>query len=214
MSARQSMSHLMILRHAERPAIPDGEGGAELALTEAGRRAAYALGQGLGERPSAIRTSPVRRCVETAEEIARGADFDVAAITYSSVLGDPGVFVEDGDLAWDRWNLIGHEAVCREVVTAPEAAPGFRDPDAAVAMLQVEIEAALAIDDGMTIWITHDIILAAAAHRLCGAEALGPSWPAFLGCLWFQRDNSGWTEATWMPLGFHCRVDHGRNPCS
>lgn len=103
------MSRRLILRHAERPAIPDGDAGHDLTLTRAGRQAAYALGLSLGERPRAIVTRPVRRCIEPATEIARGTDFDISAITRSTLLGDPGVFIEDGDLAWRRWLSNGIE---------------------------------------------------------------------------------------------------------
>lgn len=196
MSAR-----LLILRHAERPPIPEGEIGAAVALTLAGRVAARRFGEQLAGSLEVIRTSPLRRCIETAQEIAAAKDFDPERIEQTKVLGDPGIFVEDPELAWKRWREIGHEAVCRELALAETAAPGFRDPVEVVRLMRAEIECALVCTRGLTIWITHDVILAALAQRLFCVRALDDGWPNFLGNLEVKRDRRGELQGIWRPLG-------------
>lgn len=196
MSAR-----LLILRHAERPPIPEGETGDALPLTPAGRIAARRFGERLAGPLEVIRTSPLRRCVETAQEIAAAKDFDLARIESTKVLGDPGIFVEEPELAWERWREIGHEAVCRELAMAETAAPGFRDPGEVVQLMRAEIKRTLACTHGLAIWVTHDVILAALAERLFCAPALDGGWPDFLGHLDIKRDRYGELLGIWRPLG-------------
>ena len=66
---------LLLLRHAERPPIPPGTFGNDLEITPAGRREAEALGRALaqGEPVAGVYSSPVLRCVQTAEAMAAGA---------------------------------------------------------------------------------------------------------------------------------------------
>jgi hypothetical protein len=66
----------LVLRHAERPPIVHGHVGAELALTVDGRAASRRLGVELGNRLRSSRTSPMRRCRETAQLICEGAGID------------------------------------------------------------------------------------------------------------------------------------------
>ena len=92
----------LLIRHATRPDIPLGSFGNELAITKEGRREATGMGQVLSDRLRRFETSPVLRCVQTAEAICLGAGVPGPPAT-TRVLGDPGVWIADGDAVGDAF---------------------------------------------------------------------------------------------------------------
>ena len=86
---------ILILRHAHRKEHTQGSFGHDLELTEKGRQHSFCLGQLISNGPLIeIHTSPVLRCVQTAEEILKGANQKRQIVT-SKILGDPGPFIAD-----------------------------------------------------------------------------------------------------------------------
>ena len=86
---------ILLIRHGHRPPIPRGCLGNDIKLSKEGREAAYVLGQKLKHiKWRNIQTSPVERCVETADYILKGLGQKIK-INRSSVLGDPGPFIVD-----------------------------------------------------------------------------------------------------------------------
>lgn len=89
----------LLIRHAERDEIKDSEFGNDVLLTENGKRDAEKLGKSLSEyNVIRIYTSPVERCVQTAQFIKKGLQKNVE-IVITNELGDPGFHVADADLA-------------------------------------------------------------------------------------------------------------------
>lgn len=177
-SADLQLPLILLLRHAERGPLPADDPGGDVPLLAAGRTAATALGAMLGNRLTSLRTSPVRRCVETARAIQLGAGALVAA-TADSTLGGPGLFVIEPEVAWGNWQSLGHEAVMAALVEGRTLA-GMAEPrEAARALVGHAIRMAGRVG-GVHVLVTHDSILAATiAHTLGGA--LGPAeWPGFL----------------------------------
>ena len=99
---------VLLLRHSVRDEIPPGETGNEVPITDVGKDIALKLGQKLGARLKSLHSSPLPRCVQTAEALRLGSGVD-ARIAESRLLGDPGVYVLDGHLAWSNWETLGHE---------------------------------------------------------------------------------------------------------
>ena len=63
----------LLLRHADREDIPQGSFGNEILLNEKGKQNAQSFGEKLAEiKVNRIFTSPVGRCVQTAEYITKG----------------------------------------------------------------------------------------------------------------------------------------------
>ena len=90
---------LILVRHAERPEILSGVGN-DVHLTEHGIASSFEFGQSLKKRKVvSIKTSPVLRCVQTAEQIAMAVSFSKHEIQFCRQLGDPGIFIADADLA-------------------------------------------------------------------------------------------------------------------
>ncbi len=83
----------LVIRHAEREEIPTGTFGADVALTSNGVVSAFLFGNALRVcRRVNVTSSPVPRCVQTAEAILKGCGND-SSVQLDRTLGDPGPFV-------------------------------------------------------------------------------------------------------------------------
>lgn len=190
----------LLLRHAERPSIAPGEHGTDLSLTASGRTCAELLGVTLGGRILSISTSPVRRCRETAEALRLGANIEVD-IVDDHLLGDPGVFVLDPELAWTHWKTMGHEAVVEHIAYEDPPLPGLAPAHLATLRLAQHMNLALrGSPAGLHIFVTHDAILFPLATRLLRSPHRH-GWPAFLeaAALW---------EGTNTPILSYRRCSH------
>lgn len=85
----------ILLRHSIRPQITEFN---DVSITKEGRILANEFGTLLGSKFQSIYTSPVKRCVETAQAICEGAQKSLD-IKLTKCLGDPGVFIDDNTLA-------------------------------------------------------------------------------------------------------------------
>lgn len=175
---------IILLRHAARPPLPVGEPGSEVSITPDGAVQAEELGRQLGPFLASIRTSPLRRCRETAAALCRGSAQEVPSIDDRH-LGDPGVFIADPELAWRAWRLRGHDAVLHHLAAGAPPLPGFNDPLEATLTL-VDHLLAHATGPGLHIAITHDALLIPLVVALRGPPLLTPEWPGFLeaAALW------------------------------
>lgn len=148
----------LLLRHSVRDPIPDGESGRELPLTDRGVELAQQLGEKLKRRLASLHTSPVPRCVETAECLRDGAGVD-SDIHPDRLLGDPGVFVEDRDLARktfqkkDYWDIVAG-------LIAGEDLPGMRHGPSALRRLTGHMLEKVGRDSGLHVFVTHDMFIA------------------------------------------------------
>ncbi|WP_305967424.1 histidine phosphatase family protein [Marinobacter salsuginis] len=178
------MKTLLIIRHAERPAIQDGTVGNELALTSNGVHETIRLAKSLPRKILSIESSPILRCIQTAELIAEHHELPLTSIGRSNLLGDPGFIIEDAELAWTNWFEKGAEAVNEHLLSGNSVWPGFRDLDEAVAQMRQFIEEMLTgSDGGLHVWVTHDTIVATLASRLQKTPLGLEEWPDFLGGL-------------------------------
>lgn len=152
---------VLFLRHAERHAIPADDPYADVDLTDAGYRAADALGAELDGRLAWTAASPFRRCVATAR--ALGAEPE-----RETRLGSDGPWVVDSDAAGRAFAELGTERVVAAQV-AGKSVPGMRAPEEAVPLLLSAGLDRLARGSGAC--ISHDAILMPAMAWLFGADA-------------------------------------------
>lgn len=176
---------VMFIRHAERPELPKGELGDEVLLTAAGAASARRLGVQLRDRLRRVHTSPVRRCQLTAAELLTGAELAASPIVVPH-LGEPGMFVQEGLLAWPQFLEHGVQGMARKLSRC-EPLPGFRPAAQGVRHLLHEPLASLPPAGGLDAYVTHDYILAVTASLLLGQEA---PWPDFLECLCVWREGA------------------------
>ena len=179
----------VLLRHSVRRHLPPGEAGYSLPITEVGAALGRGLGAVVGDRLHTLHTSPLTRCVQTADALRIGAGLDVP-IVEDRLLGDPGIFVVDGKQARSHWEELGHEGVMAHLVSQDFPLPGMADPDSAARFLVQHMLATAEGRPGLHVFVTHDSLVTATAARLFG-ESLGPdAWPWYLEGAFFWREDS------------------------
>ena len=180
----------VLLRHSVRDELPPGDAAYVLPITEVGRDLARKLGERLGARLKSLHTSPLVRCVQTAEELARGAGRELP-VTPNRLLGDPGAFVMDGARAWPNWERLGHAGVMKHLVSEAQALPGMARPTEAARFLVQSMLAACRGEPGVHIFVTHDSLVTATVARMSGRELKEKDWPWCLeGAFFWEEGDS------------------------
>lgn len=180
---------VLLLRHSVRGPLPSGDTGYDIPITETGRRLGRDLGRALAGRLKTLHSSPLARCVQTAEVMREGAG-GALPIVPDRLLGDPGAYVVDGRRAWRNWESRGHAGVMAHVVSACEPLPGMAHPDAAARFLVQHMLAVASDRPGVHVFVTHDSLVTATAARMLQTP-LGPDdWPWYLegALIWRAHD--------------------------
>lgn len=173
----------IILRHAERPKLPSELGirpqGSEedaAPITAAGKIAALEVGSHLKGTIQGILASPVRRCVETAACLARGADLAESQVSLASFLSSD-FFGSFSDLDEDSKQEAIKELLAGQVV------PGFKDPKEQCRQILRLIEDSAKADP--VLCVTHDWWMALLLANTTSAfvEHGFAIWPQFLESL-------------------------------
>lgn len=181
---------VLLLRHSVRDALPLGDAAYTLPITRIGWKLGKEFGALLAHRLRTLRTSPLIRCVQTAEALREGAGTDLPIIK-DQLLGDPGVYVLDGQLAWSNWETLGHEGVMAQLVSASDPLPGMARPDEAARLLVQQMFEIAGKEPGIHVFITHDSLVTATAAQFLEMP-LGPTeWPQYLEGAFFWRDELG-----------------------
>lgn len=188
----------VLMRHSARPPIPKGEVGMDLPITAEGRTMALELGAALGTRLRRLHTSPVLRCVQTADALAEGAGSRATPV-HDTMLGEPGAFVLDGRAAWDNWIRLGHEGVMTHLVSAHTALPGMAEPREAAHRLTRHMLEAAGVEPGIHVFVTHDLLVTATAARALGVSLGREDWPPYLEAAFFWR-TSGAVQAAYRSI--------------
>lgn len=179
----------LLLRHSVRPPFEPGDDGYALPLTAEGRALARDLGQRLGPRLATLHTSPLLRCVQTAEALREGAAVPCDVVP-DRLLGDPGVYVIDDRLAKRTWLDLGHEAVMTHLVGGDGMLPGLADSaDAARRLIRHMLEPDRGA--GLHVFVTHDSLVTATVARTLGRRLCKDDWPFYLEAAFFWREASG-----------------------
>jgi broad specificity phosphatase PhoE len=168
----------LLLRHADREPIPQGEFGNEIPINEKGKYNAIAFGEQLkGFQVNQIFTSPIYRCIQTAEYIRQGFDSHLE-ITVTKSLGAPGLHIEDEQLAGEFYLRHSFEEFYRRFV-CHEHIPGVVSPKA----YHIGMEKFLkehTTENGLTIFVTHDSLIAFYDFCLTGKVYTKENWVKYL----------------------------------
>lgn len=181
---------VLLLRHSVRNALPPGEAGNAEPITDEGKVLAVRLGETLRPRLRRLHTSPVLRCVQTAECMKEGAATN-HSIVLDRLLGDPGAYVVDGHVAWSNWKRLGHGGVMRHLVNSSEALPGMARPDEAARRLANHTLDIAGDEPGLHVFVTHDFLVLATVARLWGKAMGTAEWPWFLEGAFLWRTAEG-----------------------
>ena len=148
---------VLLLRHADRFAIADGDPGMTTRLTAEGERRARRLGEYLGTPPDWAQSSPLLRCTRTAELMG-------GAPEPSSLLGDPGPFVINPEVGGAVWSEHGNPAVVRAQL-AGETWGCLRPLAEGVLLIDDLLDRHLTSGAGTGIAISHDAIVMPYVHH-------------------------------------------------
>lgn len=179
----------LVLRHAEREAIPPGTFGADMALTANGVASAERLGAvlaGMRARVS-VTTSPVPRCVATARALLCGGRPEEVSLDWR--LGDPGPFVVDTQQSGPLFLKLGPLEIARRQLEDAEPPNGMRATSDGVELLLELVMDDLGTSGRLNIYVTHDSILAVLVACLYGLSVDEIGWPGYLDGLLLWRDD-------------------------
>ncbi|HEX8819598.1 MAG TPA: histidine phosphatase family protein [Archangium sp.] len=179
----------MLLRHAARPPIPPGETGNELALTQEGLTLAKHLGGLLGPRLAALHTSPVLRCLQTAEALREGARVDLD-ILPDRMLGAPGAFVLDEVLGGQTLQRLGLESFLEHLISGEGVLPGIAEPSSAASSLLRHLLGRSGNVEGLHVFVTHDSLLAPTVARTLQCPVSPVDWPEYLEAAFYWREGA------------------------
>ncbi len=158
----------LVLRHAERGRVGSDDYGNDAPITCRGRTAARRLGRGLASLPlAALKTSPLVRCVQTADALIAGAAWGPPPVCDPR-LGGPGPFVVEPDLAGPLVLDLGPRGVVERQLAGAEPLPGMRSTSDGVALLLDLVAPRNETRRGISVFVTHDVVLATLVGSLYG----------------------------------------------
>lgn len=177
----------LVIRHAEREDIPAGTFGHEVNLTAGGTLAAEQLGVALSERRAlSVVSSPVPRCVQTAEAVLRGAGTS-AEVPTDRHLGDPGAFIVDAETAGPLFLELSIPEIARRQLQDGTPLPGMRPTLEGVEILLELATSPLSGNGQLHVFVTHDIILSVFVASIFRSSLEETGWPDFLEGLFLWR---------------------------
>ncbi|WP_374315585.1 histidine phosphatase family protein [Aquabacterium sp.] len=190
-SVPDSLPVALLLRHSARDDIMDGGTGLDLPLNELGVRMCHELGRALTGRLRSAWSSPVLRCVQTAELLCQAADLN-KAVNLDRRLGAPGVYVLDEEIAWNNWLANGNHGVIKHLVSGVGALPGMADPTEAANALVKHMLDNSGCERGVHLFVSHDSIVAPTVARVFDADMRTSRWPDYLDAAAFWPSEEGY----------------------
>ena len=196
----------LVIRHSEREEIQTGTFGYHVALTAQGISSAQQLGAALAERRNiadiATVSSPVPRCVQTAEAILLSAGCSTGVPTDRR-LGDPGAFVLEPEIAGSLFLELPIHEIARRQLQALAPLPGMRRTGDGVAILLDLVAGNLGGEGQLNVHVTHDVILAVLVGSIFRLPLEETGWPGFLeGLLLWRFESSVYASWRGIQQGF------------
>jgi broad specificity phosphatase PhoE len=182
----------MMIRHGERGELLPGNDSGLTPLTERGMKEAFLLGQRLSEsgfQISTVSTSPLSRCVQTADSILKGYGHFVP-IETNQALGGPGPFVTECAPKDLFARLSVHEVVRRQCQEVP--IEGIRSLQDGAKILFDSFMANENEDPRICALISHDAIVGPFLSYLTKRKFDKDNWIGYLDGFFLLRTTNGW----------------------
>jgi len=175
----------VLLRHAERQAILPGTVGNDVNLTPQGVDDCQLIAELYKDRNSQFFSSPVRRCIQTAEHLQYNPNKD--NIKTTPLLGGPGVFIQCSEKA--QHYILENSAitVVDMLLSSEQNLPGFCDDTRDAINRLLAFIMTKSYSKELSFFITHDIILAVLLGYLFPKINLDVLWPNYLDCLFIWK---------------------------
>lgn len=168
----------LILRHADRDKIPDGEFGNDVLLNSKGVERSIEFGKKL-KKYNIVRiyTSPIQRCVQTGKYISEGYGLEIEIIE-TTALGNPGLHITDDREAGEYFLKHGFHYILDEFITGkiPPGMPSQKE-------LRMKMDSFVresSGNEGLTLYITHDSMIAMYDYVLSGRIYTKDNWVPYL----------------------------------
>ena len=175
------------IRHAHRNAFESNDWGHNVPIIPFGEKKSEQLGKTLAKsRINAIWTSPIKRCIQTAEKIKIGIGIDIP-IHYSSLLGDPGFMISNPQLAesaFHKYKLV--ELI--DLLLREESVPGFYSINTGCVRILKKL---LVNAQSEQVWISHDMNICMLACWIFRSNQPENMMPEFLEGIEFSFDETG-----------------------
>jgi hypothetical protein len=169
----------ILMRHADRGRIISGVNEDE-PLNELGIKNSIEFGKKLRQYNSAkIFVSPIGRCIRTGEAILQGLE-KPGSVLQSNMLGEPGPFVFDKELAKGTFKELSTRGVVKNQIARVEMA-GIRPFEKGCELLKNHIVSEININtkSNLLIFITHDSIIVPFIHLYTGEIFDKEHWIGF-----------------------------------
>jgi hypothetical protein len=180
----------ILLRHSARDDVEGDSPNFDMSLNELGVRMCRELGAELKGMVASIRTSPARRCMQTASLICEFSGF-TENFTIDRVLGGPGIYVLDENIAGKNWEKKGNSGVIQHLVSKIDCLPGMANPISAAKSIVDHMLTVSNCDQGLHLFISHDSIMTPTVARALGINLPKKQWPNYLDAAVFWRDKAG-----------------------
>lgn len=184
---------VLLTRHSIREQPANRFAGYDIPLTEEGIALAREWGRNLSRPLSSIYSSPVERCIETAQAMALGAGSSDLEVQTHAALVEPGSYVQDLPVAGPYFMKLGPLAFARKHLR--NEVRGVLSPDAGANKLLQHLCDSLGEPGSISLHVTHDTILASFIYHLRQESDLDEShWPWMMegAFLWFDGDTVNW----------------------
>lgn len=196
---KNKKTFIFMLRHAEKKIHPNNSTENSISITKKGKIESEIFGREFARiyhKISFIKSSPIKRCMNTAEFILKGATQCLKILT-SANLGNPGAFVIDAKIAGENFSKYGVEKVLQKQLEGKNL-PGMRDIKNGAKLLLTEILEDLENLNGIGLYITHDAILAPFLCYLTNTFITPNCWFRFLDGIYVWTENKDEVFLLWM----------------
>jgi broad specificity phosphatase PhoE len=175
----------VLMRHADREKIPDGEFGNDILINKKGK--IHSLELGILLQPFQINdifSSPIQRCVQTGEYISEGYDKSII-IKENTALGSPGLHITDEVAAGKFYLKHGFDESYKKFMNH-EKMPGVASMET-YGKLMTEFLMDNTTEKGITLFITHDSLIAFYHYYLNKTIYTRDNWINYLSGLVLKK---------------------------
>lgn len=165
----EGASFAILLRHAEREALDNGDIGENCPLTPKGLCGARDFGACIAESSiNNVYSSPSLRCVDTAKTILLGAGIDRTDVIVRKKLGDPEIYINNPVSAALAFKKYGNAGVVEQYITNGGLA-GFAT-SCGRRQFMSDIYTDLAQAGSHNIYVSHDLLLIPLIAHMTGEK--------------------------------------------
>ena len=175
----------LLIRHADRDDIPEGSFGNEVLLNQTGQVNALKYGEKLkNQQITKIYTSPVPRCVQTAEFISKGYGKSIEIIE-TVALGAPGLHINNEKIAGEFYLKHGFDVMYESFKTG-NVIPGMATLETLNQNMNNFIDENTNNNE-TTIFITHDMLIAFYHFSINKTIYTKENWVNYLSGITFKN---------------------------